>query len=385
MTVLLTGAVLLFESFREVLRVSPGFDAGVLTMRLSLPRKDYGDIGRVSRFYQEVESRVVALPGVSSVAAVNHVPLNGALASADYKVEGQPPVADDQLPTANYRMVTPGYFRTMGIPMVAGRAFDDDDREGRAAVAIVSQSLARQSFPDGRALGREILVSDNPSGFRPLQVIGVVGDVKHAGLEAAAEPHLYVPYHQTLPNLLVWLTQNQFLVVRSSGPPLGLAEPVKRVLQAVDPSVATADVRTTGHYADAAAAARRFNLTLLAVFAGLAVALASVGIYSVAAFTVAERKREAGVRIALGAQRRDILSLVLGEGLRRALAGLALGLAGALASSHVLRGLLYGVGAANPLAYASVALFVLAVSLLACLGPAWRATRTDPISALRGS
>jgi putative ABC transport system permease protein len=384
MTVLLTGAVLFFESFRAVLRVSPGFDTRVLTVRLSLPRKDYGELGRVSRFYREVESRVAALPGVAAVAAVNHVPLNGALASADYKVAGQAPVADDQLATANYRMVTPAYFRAMGIPLLEGRSFDEGDREGGAAVAIVSQSLARQSFPDGRPLGRELLVNDNPSGFRPVQIVGVVGDVKHAGLEAAAAPHVYVPYHQTPSSLLVFLNQNQFLVVRSSGSPLSLAEPVRRALQAVDGNVATADIRTSGHYADAAAAARRFSLILLAVFAGLAVALASVGIYGVAAFTVTQRRREAGVRIALGAQRRDILALVLGDGLRRALAGLGLGLAGALAASHALRGLLYGVSAVDPLAYAGVGVLVLAVSVLASLGPAWRATRTDPMVALRG-
>jgi len=272
----------------------------------------------------------------------------------------------------------------MGIPLVAGRAFADDDRADGAPVAIVSQSLVRRSFPDGRVLGRQLLVQDNPKGFRALDIVGVVGDVKHGSLEADAAPHVYVPYHQTHPQVLVWLTQNQFLVVRSGGAPLGLADAVRRAVQAVDPGVATADARLSGHYTDAAAAPRLFGLVLLATFAGLALALASVGIYGVAAYTASARRREAAVRLALGAGPRDILRLVLGEGLRRTAWGLALGLAGALTASTFLRGLLFGVSAADPRAYAGVVVLVLAMSAAACLGPAWRATRTDPSVALRG-
>jgi len=423
MVILLTGAGLLLKSFREVLRVEAGFDPGVLTVRLSLPRKDYGELAKVSRFYRELEARVAALPGVTAVAAVNHVPLNGATASAEYKVADRPPASDDDLPTAQYRMATPAYFRAMGVPLLAGRAFTDDDREGGAPVVIVSRGLARQSFPDRDPLGRYLLVRDTPAGFRAVQIVGVVGDVRHTSLEADAEPHVYVPYHQTprdllvwltlnqflvvrttgaplamaeaephvyVPyhqtprDLLVWLTLNQFLVVRTTGAPLAMAEAVRRELQAVDSTVAAADIRASGYYVDAATAARRFSVELLAGFAGLALLMAAIGIYGVVSYTVVQRTREIGVRIALGAEMRDIVGMVLGEGVRRTAVGVALGFAGALAASHAVRGLLYGVGATDPVTYAAVIALLLAVTIVACLLPAWRAARVSPLVALRG-
>ncbi|HEV7499301.1 MAG TPA: FtsX-like permease family protein, partial [Vicinamibacteria bacterium] len=233
-------------------------------------------------------------------------------------------------------------------------------------------------------LGRYLLVRDTPAGFRPMQIVGVVGDVRHTSLEAEAEPHVYLPYHQTHPDLLVWLTNNQFLVVRTAGPPLALAEAVRRELQAVDSTVAAADVRASGYYLDNATAARRFSLELLAGFAGLALALAAIGIYGVVSYTVAQRTREIGVRLALGAEMGDIVRMVLGEGVKRTAAGVALGLAGALAASRAVRGLLYGVGATDPVTYAAVIALLVAVTIAACLLPAWRATRVNPLAALRG-
>jgi putative ABC transport system permease protein len=383
MVVLLTGAGLLLRSFRELMRVDPGFDQGVLTVRLSLPRASYGELGNVSRFYRELESRVAGLPGVVSVAAVNHVPLNGALASADYKVAGRPPVADDRLPTAQYRMVTPSYFRTMSIPVIAGRVFDEDDREGGARVAIVSQALARQSFPDRDPVGEHLLVEDSPEGFRTMEIVGVVGDVKHVSLEAEALPHLYVPYHQTHRELLVWLTLNQFLVVRTAGAPLLHAEAVRRALEAVDPNVAAAQVCASGDYVAAAAKSRRFSLLLLGIFAGVALLMAALGIYGVVSYAVAQRTRETGVRLALGAGMGDILALVLGEGVKRTLLGIAAGLLAALVLSRALRGLLYGVGAMDPYTYGGVIVVLVTVALMASFLPAWRAARLDPLAALR--
>jgi putative ABC transport system permease protein len=383
MMVLLTGAGLLLKSFKEVMRVEPGFDRDSLTVRLSLPRGSYGELGKVSRFYRELESRVARLPGVTSVAAVSQVPLNGALASADYKVADRAPASEDRLPTAHYRLVTPAYFRAMSIPLVAGRVFGDDDREGGARVAIISQALARQSFPDRNPVGLHLMVQDTPDGFRSMEIVGVVGDVKHASLEADSQPHLYVPYHQTHHQLLVWLTLNQFLVVRAAGAPLALADPVRRELRAVDPNVAAADIRTSGHYVDAAAAARRFSLVLISLFAAVALVMAAVGIYGVASYSAAQRTRETGVRMALGARMGDILALVLGEGVRRTALGILVGLGAALLTCRALRGLLYGVGPADPLTYAAVILVLVAVALLASLLPAWRAARVDPAIALR--
>jgi predicted permease len=382
MVVLLTGAALLFKSFQAVLEVAPGFDGGVLTVRLSLPRKDYDELGKMRRFYEQLEARVARLPGVVSVAAANQLPLNGALASVDYKVEGRPPASDSQLPTTNYRMVTPGFFATMGIPLVAGRVFAETDGAGSPAVGVISQALARQSFGELDPLGRRLLV--NYAGeFRPVEIVGVAGDVKHASLEAPAEPHLYVPYYQTHPKLLVWLALNQYLLVRASGEAQALGPGVRRELRAVDPGIASLGGRLSGDFVATAAAARRFTLVLLALFAAVALSMAAVGIYGVVAYAVAQRTRETGLRLALGASAADILSLVLGEGLRRSAIGIGAGLVAALAAAHASKSLLFGVGEADPAAYAAVVVLLLAVTLAACLLPAWRAARLDPVKALR--
>jgi putative ABC transport system permease protein len=383
MMMLLTGAGLLWKSFREVMRVDAGFDPGVLTVRLSLPRKDYGELAKVSQFYRQLEARVAALPGVTSVAAVNHVPLNGALASAEYKVADRPPASDDNLPTAQYRMVTPEYFKTMGIPLIAGRAFTEDDREGGAPVVIISRGLARQSFPDRDPLERYLLVRDAQARFRPLQIVGVAGDVRHTSLETDAEPHVYLPYHQTHRDLVQWITQNQFLVVRTAGPPMESAEGVRRAIAAVDARVAAADVRPTGFYLESAAAPRRFALQLLGGFTALALLLAALGMYGVAAHAVAQRTREIGVRVALGARPRDIARVVVGEGLRRTAIGIVLGWAAALAARRAVSGLLYGVSATDPATHGAVIALLVALTVLASLLPARRAARVDPLVALR--
>jgi predicted permease len=382
MVVLLTGASLLFQSFQAVLKVEPGFDQGVLTVRMSLPRKDYSDTSKIRRFYEELEARVRRLPGVVSVAATNHVPLNGSLASADYKVADRPPASEAQLPTADYRMVTPRFFEAMRIPIVAGRGFDETDGEGRPTVAVISQSLARQSFPDRDPVGRQLLVED-AGDFRPIEIVGVAGDVKHESLEAEAAPTLYVAYYQVHPSLLVWLAQNQFLVVRTSGDPLALGPAVRREVQAVDPSVASAGGRLSGAYVETATAARRFTLLLLGLFAALALVMAAVGIYGVVSYSVSQRTRETGLRLALGAKSSDVAALVLREGLKRSAIGIAAGLVAAYAAARASRSLLFQVGDADPRSYVGVVALLLVVTLAACLLPAWRAARLDPVRALR--
>ncbi len=383
MVVLLTGASLLYRSFLAVMRIEPGFAATALTVRISLPLKDYPDNESISRFFEQLEERLLELPGVESVAGTNQLPLNGAIASADYKVADRPPASEDQLPTALYRMVTPDYFRTMGIPVLAGRAFGDLDRVGAPPVAIVSQSFVRESFPDRDPLGLQLLVKDTPEGFRPIEIVGVAGDVHHGSLETAPEPHIYVPYHQVPRNLLIWLAQTQFVVVRAEGDSLALGEAVKHAVDAVDPNVASAGARLSGYYLEAAAAARRFSVVLIATFALIALVMAVVGIYGVVSYTVAQRTRETGLRLALGARAPDILSLVLGEGLKRSAWGIAAGLVAAYAAARGLGSLLFGVEASDLATYASVSLLLLAVTLAACFVPAWWAARLDPVQALR--
>jgi predicted lysophospholipase L1 biosynthesis ABC-type transport system permease subunit len=250
-------------------------------------------------------------------------------------------------------------------------------------VAIVSQALARQSFPDRDPVGLHLLVKDNPAGFRTIRIVGVAGDVRHGSLEAPAEPHLYVPYHQTHRSLLVWLAQTQFLVVRASGDPRSLATAAREAVQAVDPNVASATGRLSGHYVDNAAAARRFSLVLLGLFCATALGMAGVGIYGVVAYAVAQRTRETGVRLALGAARGDIALLIVGDGLKRTALGLAVGLVASFAAARALGALLFGVGATDPATYSGVVAVLVAVTVIACGLPAWRAARVDPVKALR--
>jgi predicted permease len=382
MAVLLTGAALLLKSFQAVLRVDAGFDSSVLTVRMSLPRQEYDELRRFRRFYEELEARVLQLPGVVSAAAVNQFPLNGALASVDYKVADRPPASDSRLPTADYRIVTPRFFETMGIEMLAGRGFEPADDESKPPVTVISEALARSSFEGRDPVGHELLVED-VGHFRPIEIVGVARDVKHAALEAPAAPTLYVAYHQTPSSLLVWLAQNQFLVVRARGDALALGPALRRAIQAVDPNVASVGGRLGEWYVESASSARRFTLVLLALFAGVALAMAAVGIYGVVAYAVAQRTRETGLRLALGATASDILALVLGDGLRRSAIGIVIGLAVALVAARFLKSLLFGVDAADPLSYAGVVALLVAVTLAACLLPAWRAARLDPARALR--
>jgi putative ABC transport system permease protein len=383
MVVLLSGASLLYRSFHAVMRIAPGFDTDVLTVRLSLPRADYSDNLKISRFYEQIEAALLELPGVQSVAATNQFPLNGALATADYKVADRPPASEDNLPTALYRMVTPQFFATMGIPLVGGRPFEARDRVGQPPVAIVSESFARESFPDRDPVGLQLLVKDTPDGFRPMTIVGVAGDVHHGSLETAPEPHLYVPYHQVPQNLLVFLAQNQFVLVRAEGDPLALGESVRRAVRGVDSNVASAGARLSGSYLEAASAARRFGLVLVAAFASVALVMAAVGIYGVVSYTVARRTRETGLRLALGARAPDILSLVLTEGLKRTAGGIAAGLVVAFLAARFFQSLLFGVEAADPATYVMVVALLLAVTLAACFVPAWWASRLDPLAALR--
>jgi len=382
MVMLLAGAGLLWKSFREVMRVNAGFDSNVLTVRLSLPRKDYTEVAKISRFSRELESRVAALPGVRAAGTVSQIPLNGALASADYRVADRPP-SEGQIPTAQYRAVTPEYFRAMGIPLLAGRAFTEDDTPAQSAKIIISESIAKLNFPDRNPIGQRLLVDDTSAGFRPLEIVGVVGDVRHSSLEETPLPHMYIAYHQMQRDLLVWVTANQYLVVRADGDPATLAKAVRHELQTVDANVAAANIRTTDEYLRAATVARRFNLLLVSIFAGLALLMAAIGIYGVLSYSVSQRTREIGVRMALGAQMASILGLVLGEGMKRAGVGIAVGVGAAVASSRAMRSMLYGVDATDVPTYALAVLVLLGVALLACLVPAWRAARVNPIIALR--
>jgi len=388
--VLLVGAALLVQSFWRLQRVDLGFNpASVLTARIWLPQPNLPETGpyfkhdaRVS-FYRRVLDRVAALPGVQAVGGVSRLPLSGSPGRTSFTIEGRSTDGGD-VPTAEASLVTPGYFRALGVELVRGRLFDDHDDARAPAGVVVSESFARQFFAAEDAIGRRLLPGGRgrPNGPQQpppanwLTIIGIVRDVKSARVEAGPAPLLYRSVLQTS-NL------NLTLVVRTRTDPSMLAEPIRREVRAVDPNEPVFSVRTMDAVVASALAQRRFTMLLLALFAATALALSAIGIYGVMAYFVTQRTHEIGIRMALGASRRDVVTMVLGQGARLATAGVAVGLVGALAITRAIATLLFGVSPRDPGTLVALAAALTAVALLACYVPARRATRVDPIRALR--
>jgi putative ABC transport system permease protein len=370
---LLVGAGLLLQSFVRLRQVSPGFDAAnVLTMQLSLPPARYKDEASQASFLRQLLQRVEALPGARAAGAVAGLPLTGNAASRYFEIEGQPPRPAGEGRNANFNLASPDYFRALGVPLVSGRQFDGRDAAGAPEVVIVNETMARRFWPDEDPLGKRLRVANNP--WRT--VVGVVADVKNDGLAAETKPEMFYPLLQSP---LPFMT----LVVRTDADPKGLAAAVAREVRAVDPDEPVYDLKTMDERLAEAVSPQRLTTLLVGVFAALAAALAGVGIYGVMSYTVAQQTRELGVRMALGARKGDVLMLVLRQGLFMSLAGVGVGLAGALALARVMSGLLYGVSATDPATFAGVAFVLTAVALVACLVPARRATKVDPMVALR--
>ena len=380
-TVLLITAVLLTRSFQHVRAVDPGFrPAQVLTIRLSLPRARYTGHAAIEHFANQVQPRIASLPGVHAVAAANVVPMNGYLATSAFFVDG---VITKDAPEAHYRMVTPEYFRALGIPVRGGRPFDASDRGGSVPVAIINETLARQYFHGRNPIGSRMRLADGEKAPREVQIVGIVGDVRHFGLEQEATIEIYVPIGQVPDPTTIWLANNMYWVVKTGGDPLAAANAVRREIAAVDPAVPASFVRSMDQWMGGMLAARRFNLQLVSAFAIAALLLAVVGIYAVSAFTVTTRTREIGIRAALGASQRDMIALVLRSSISPVAGGLAVGTAVAFVAAPVLSGLLFGV---TPHDRTSLALSLAALAcaaLLANIVPARRAARIDPIVALR--
>jgi predicted permease len=284
---------------------------------------------------------------------------------------------------ADYRVVNSGYFRALKIPLIAGREFNERDMAQTAPVAIISQNLAHRYWPDRSPLGEHLRINDNNQGPRPVEIVGVVGDVKHLGLDDESAPHIYLPVHQTHEDGVVWLTDNQYWILRTTVDPLTLQASVRREIQAVDQEAPASNIRTMEQYLAASVAPRRFNLWLLSVFAGAALILAATGLYGVISYGVEQRRHEIGVRVALGARAGDVLKLVIGQGMTLAIIGVALGLVAALALTRLMESLLFGVSATDPLTFIAIASLLTLVALLACYIPARRATKVNPLVALR--
>jgi putative ABC transport system permease protein len=377
--VVLVGAGLLLRSFLQLTRVPVGFEPrGVLTLRVSLPPARYTALSARAAFYTDVAERLRALPGARSAAGISFLPLTMQGRTTGLAIEGDSTASVARF--ADFRSVTPGYFASMSIPLVAGRDVAWTDTPASPLAVVVSETLARTFWPGQDPLGRRLKLGRPGDDVPWLTVIGVVGDVRLLDLLRPSRPAMYFP---ALQDQGIGDTVRDWVVRTATTDPTSLAGAVRRVVWAVDPALPVTEVRTMGEIRSAATASQRFNLLLVGLFAALALVLAAVGVYGVTAHGVAQRTRELGIRIALGARRGALLRLVLGHGAGLAAAGLVLGAAIALALSRLLSALLFGVGARDPLTFVTVSLVLLAVSLAASFVPAWRATSVDPVTALR--
>jgi putative ABC transport system permease protein len=376
--VLLVGAGLLIKGFWRLRTVEPGFDAAnLLTMRLELPETRYKEIPAQTDYRRRVLEAVNSLPGARA-AMVSEIPLGGSSLHHNFVIEGRPPLAPGEEPDLYSRSVGGDYFGVMGIPLLRGRALTPQDDARAPLVGVVNERFAREYFDGADPLGSRIRWA-RAAEPQWITVVGVVGDVRHFGLDQPEEPAVYTPFAQSGQSWKRWMN----VVVKSETPAASLTNAVKEKIWSADAQVPVSRVRTMSEVMSASVARQRLNMTLLGLFAAVALLLATVGIYGVVSYTVAQRTHEIGVRVALGARRADVLRMVLGQGLGFALAGAGLGLVLALLATRLLAGLLYGVTGTDPAVYAVVSLLLVFVALVACYVPARRAMRVDPMEALR--
>ena len=374
--VLLVGAGLLTRSFLALVKTDPGFNPDhVLTMNLMLPAAKYKDQPARAAFYNDLVQRVKTQPGVESAAVVNYLPLGGANSSDSYLVEGEPEPAPGDEHGGRYRVATPDYFRTMGISIVRGRGFTDQDKAGAPPVVIVNEAFVRKHWPGADPIGKRIRFYGPLERAPWMQVVGVLADVKHE-LNLAVTPEYYLPHAQNPWNAMV-------LVAKTSVEPGSLAGALRQQVWAIDKDQPVFDVKTMQEVRSTSVAVYSFSSVMLGIFAFVALLLASIGIYGVMAFAVTQRTQEIGIRIALGARSVDVLKLVVKHGMKLALLGMVIGLAGSWAVTRFIEKLLVGVEATDLLTFSVVSVCLLVAAFVACYLPARRATKVDPLVALR--
>jgi putative ABC transport system permease protein len=376
--VLLAGAGLLVRSFSKLYGIDPGFRSDhLLTMDIGLPSAKYPEgTDKPLAFYRDLLGRISALPGVERAGAVNVLPLGANFDTAGTEPEGFVH-GPGEMPYPERYIVTPGYLAAVGIRLVRGRLLTEADHENAPLVVLISNTAAERWWPHQDPIGRRVKVPGfdyQPQPWRT--VVGVVQDVKQAGLDAPPTMQIYLPHAQYRNGYLT-------LVVRTKSDPLALAAEVRRQVTEADPEQAVSNIASMDQVLFDSIASRRFSATLLGTLAGLGLLLASVGVYAVISYGVSQRTREIGIRMALGAARGDVLSLVVGEGMKLLLLGVGAGAISSLLLTPVLSGLLFGVSPRDPVAFAASAVFLAAVALLACYVPARRASRIDPMVALR--
>jgi putative ABC transport system permease protein len=372
--VLLVGAGLLIKSFVKLRNTDPGFDAGnTLTASLSLAAVRYDTDEKITDFYRRLVERVRAMPGVESVGAVTPLPLSENAYSFSFSVVGQPPLPPGQGQSASARFVTPDYFRAQRVPLRAGRVFTEADKAGAPNVIVVNEAFARRYLQGAEPLGQRLSLGLNDIEG---EIVGVVGDIRGASLARPAAPEYYVPEAAVA-------FSDMTLVVRTTGDPAPLTPALRQAVAEMDKDQPLYDVRTMDSLVARSVARQRFSMTLVGVFAVLAMLLSAVGIFSVMSFLVAQRTHEIGIRMALGARPGDILSMVVRHGVVLTLVGVGVGLAAAFALTRLMSGLLYEVSATDPVVYGGITALLAAVALAACYVPARRATKVDPLIALR--
>ena len=387
--ILLVGAGLMIKSFMRLQEVDPGFEPEhVLTAEIGLPRAKYPDGQKVTAFHERLLERLAALPGIVAVGLGSSLPLGGTNADTSFFIDGQPAPEPRDRPHTHPRTISPDYFRAMGMKMVEGRAFTDQDHAQSPRVAIINETMARRFWPTQPALGKRVALDFESMKFFPdrpplfdlamgmREIVGVARDVRHEGLETEPQPEMYIPDRQSP-------EREMNLVIRAAVDPASLAAAVRGAVSAVDQDQPVANVKLMSQLLADSVAKPRFNYLLLTIFAAVALILSATGVYGVMSYAVTARTREVGIRLALGAQAADVMKLVISHGMRPVVAGIALGLAGAYALTRVMATLLFGVSATDPAIFAGVAALLATVALLACYLPARRATKVDPVIALR--
>ncbi|HEU4432470.1 MAG TPA: ABC transporter permease, partial [Pyrinomonadaceae bacterium] len=376
--VLLVCAGLLIQSLWRLQNVNSGLQPeNVLTFNLALPEVKY-DTDKQSQFFANLKTKLESAPGVQSASSIFPLPLSGDRFSISFQIEGREVPEKDE-PSGDFFTTGVGYFRTMGIPILKGREFNDNDRHGSTPVIIITETFAHQYFPNEDPIGKRIRpgissIEGEDSMFR--EVVGVVGDVRNRGLSTDPRVAYYAPHTQVPLSQMV-------MVVKTKTEPHSLISAMTKDVATMDPDLPLFGVKSMEEYLSASVAAPRFNTTLLSIFAGVALVLTVVGLYGVMSYSVAQRTNEIGIRMALGAQGRDVLLMIVRQGSKLILLGLAIGLFGAYVATRLVASLLFGVKAKDPFTFAVVAMLLAIVALLACYVPAWRATKVNPMEALR--
>ncbi len=375
--VLLIGAGLMVKSLYRLFQVSPGFQPDrVLTMGMNLRSSQYSKPEAQLLFWQRVLDRVRAIPGVESAAVGSVVPFTGEHSRTDITFEGLPTPGIGQYPHPDFHSISADYLNALGEPLIRGRAFTENDNESAPLVGLINSKLAQRYFPNGDAIGKRFTFGHLDPRNKWITIVGIVSDTRLYGLENPSRFEVYVPYRQKT-------RDNLTLAVRSSTDPTALGSAVRAAIAEIDKDQAVFQVETMEELVNESVSTRHATLILLEMFGALALVLASIGIYGVMAYSVALRAHEIGIRIALGAQRRDVLRMVMGQGARLALIGVAIGVAAALALTRLLSSLLFSVSASDPIVFVCVPVVLMLVTLVACYIPAMRAMKVDPMVALR--